>query len=1045
MPAFRPPFDVTRVVVTDARITLPDRYAQPPPVAVGRYDGAAIELMRLAPIASATSFAWSWPATCAVRRIDLSPADAAALGIAQLIELSPLPFAIAATLRALPPGAPTLFAGLVGAALPADDTTVSVGDAPITVTGAVFGAVFQDRVALAPWAWIDLIGDALALGSPADEAAWRTLATLYADRRTIRVLGPQGRPLPGQQFRVRFVSATGATPPQTFTSDATGALPAAAVAAAGSSTELVWQPAQRPDDDRTLPVAAFYEGALGLLPAFPAAQAARAIPVDGERALVLPAGRARSHIQLLELTDWLAPPSVPPAFGPERFYPHSHLEPLVDGIAAFGRLYDDLVACAVAGGGAHLAGWHFDDVTLVPGDPSSTLTSLIQRIRGAGPAPLGDVRLLCSQFVQLAPGAAADLSIDALLALGVLYAVGETGVVVSAMHGTTNGWGLVGWEALVLLAILGWDLLVGPDHLEDTLHKAIEETKPDFFDKLNTWPFEPTRIALRSAHPARIEDNPIHTDISIPLPTGSRPLSAICDRFGIFHTKMQVVRRRASAGGAAADGFEYVGYVGGIDINANRLQSPGHSGPGFLAPTQVGPAGAAAFHDVHARLRGPAVSELCDHFNDRYTYDRDTLLATPGAPPAASVPGPVFAAPADTTLPRAGDHLVQIGRTGFGPGPGGTGFPWAPGGERTTYDTLMRAIASAREYIYIEDQYMLPDNAYAQALVRAADTCQRLVVLVPDEVSDPPFADDRRRPLFRALVEGWPAHGLAGWGPRAQIGAALRRPVLAPAERTASIGRLTLFEQVATADETQIFVGPPTRVPEAPFFGWIDGEMFYARSRTLTNAPDGRAAYQLIVLRGGTTAGRPWCPHPRPHKKAAPVTLSHPKGVYQHAKIMMVDDVFVAIGSTNINRRGLFHDGEITAFAVPSRLRAAADNPARALRCALWAEHLGLPPAQGAALLGDPIAAFELFRRSRYAGNRFTQFGEFDLRSGDYLPSIATLMTQFPFNLMPVPVQAIVMSTLSTFIQLEKRAVFNTVADQTSHIDPHPVEGPDLQ
>jgi hypothetical protein len=92
---------------------------------------------------------------------------------------------------------------------------------------------------------------------------------------------------------------------------------------------------------------------------------------------------------------------------------------------------------------------------------------------------------------------------------------------------------------------------------------------------------------------------------------------------------------------------------------------------------------------------------------------------------------------------------------------------------------------------------------------------------------------------------------------------------------------------------------------------------------------------------------------------------------------MMVDDVFVGIGSMNLNRRGFYHDGEMVASALSAKLTAARDNPARKLRVALWAEHLGIDPAMGDALLGDPMAAFELFRRSRYQGNRFTPFREF--------------------------------------------------------------------
>ena len=83
------------------------------------------------------------------------------------------------------------------------------------------------------------------------------------------------------------------------------------------------------------------------------------------------------------------------------------------------------------------------------------------------------------------------------------------------------------------------------------------------------------------------------------------------------------------------------------------------------------------------------------------------------------------------------------------------------------------------------------------------------------------------------------------------------------------------------------------------------------------------------------------------HAAKAPVTLSQLKGVFVHSKMMIVDDTFGSIGSANYNRRGFFHDGELNVFAIPEQLRRADENPARALRVALWAEHLGLPPAMG--------------------------------------------------------------------------------------------------
>ncbi len=119
----------------------------------------------------------------------------------------------------------------------------------------------------------------------------------------------------------------------------------------------------------------------------------------------------------------------------------------------------------------------------------------------------------------------------------------------------------------------------------------------------------------------------------------------------------------------------------------------------------------------------------------------------------------------------------------------------------------------------------------------------------------------------------------------------------------------------------------------------------------------------------------------RAHAKGAAVTLMQHQGIYVHSKVTIVDDVFVAIGSSNANRRGFYHDGEIHAFAIAQALAASTDNPARALRTALWAEHLGLPPSMGSPLLDDPIAAFELFRRSSAEGNRFARFDALDVQA----------------------------------------------------------------
>jgi phosphatidylserine/phosphatidylglycerophosphate/cardiolipin synthase-like enzyme len=56
--------------------------------------------------------------------------------------------------------------------------------------------------------------------------------------------------------------------------------------------------------------------------------------------------------------------------------------------------------------------------------------------------------------------------------------------------------------------------------------------------------------------------------------------------------------------------------------------------------------------------------------------------------------------------------------------------------------------------------------------------------------------------------------------------------------------------------------------------------------------------------------------------------------VANHAKLMIVDDRFLTVGSCNINDRGFEYEGEINVAVVDPRL-------ARRLRVELWREHLG--------------------------------------------------------------------------------------------------------
>ncbi|RBY83858.1 phospholipase [Geodermatophilus sp. TF02-6] len=95
--------------------------------------------------------------------------------------------------------------------------------------------------------------------------------------------------------------------------------------------------------------------------------------------------------------------------------------------------------------------------------------------------------------------------------------------------------------------------------------------------------------------------------------------------------------------------------------------------------------------------------------------------------------------------------------------------------------------------------------------------------------------------------------------------------------------------------------------------------------------------------------------------------------VYVHAKLCVVDDVWAAVGSANLNRRSWTHDSELTAAVLdeerdgrapvdPGGLGDGARTFARGLRLALMREHLGRVDGDDADLLDPDEAAGALSR-----------------------------------------------------------------------------------
>lgn len=98
--------------------------------------------------------------------------------------------------------------------------------------------------------------------------------------------------------------------------------------------------------------------------------------------------------------------------------------------------------------------------------------------------------------------------------------------------------------------------------------------------------------------------------------------------------------------------------------------------------------------------------------------------------------------------------------------------------------------------------------------------------------------------------------------------------------------------------------------------------------------------------------------------------------IYVHGKICVIDDVWMVVGSDNLNRRSWTHDSEASCAVLdperderppvdPGGLGDGARVLPRSLRSNLWREHLG--PAVTEEELLDPRAGFDAWRRMAQA------------------------------------------------------------------------------
>jgi phosphatidylserine/phosphatidylglycerophosphate/cardiolipin synthase-like enzyme len=258
-----------------------------------------------------------------------------------------------------------------------------------------------------------------------------------------------------------------------------------------------------------------------------------------------------------------------------------------------------------------------------------------------------------------------------------------------------------------------------------------------------------------------------------------------------------------------------VAFVGGIDLtteSGDRYDSSDH-------PARALP----GWHDAAARIEGPAVTDVAEHF--RMRWHEVTGETLPGARPAGV----------------AGDVELQVVRT-----VPEKIYDAVPRGDFRILESYMRAFRQAQRFIYVENQFLWSPE---------------IASVLGEKLVDPPSED------FRL-----------------------------------------------------VFV-----LPSKPNSGNDDTRGVLAELIDLDE--DDRVLACTLYARSGP--------------------LADP--VYVHAKVAIVDDEWLTVGSANLNEHSLFNDTELNVVTHDAAV-------ARATRLRLWSEHLELPVEE---IAGDPVRVID--------------------------------------------------------------------------------------
>ncbi|MEA2370591.1 MAG: hypothetical protein QOH12_985 [Solirubrobacteraceae bacterium] len=419
--------------------------------------------------------------------------------------------------------------------------------------------------------------------------------------------------------------------------------------------------------------------------------------------------------------------------------------------------------------------------------------------RSAQRSPPKDGRLWCAGD----PPPRSGNAVDVLIGGAAYFAALE-----KAVRGARRSVTIAGWSIRPGFALLRDE---PPVLLRELLGEAAESVDV----RLLLWAGapgpvgEPRRGTVRQQRDELIRG----TRVKVALDAHERPMHC-------HHEKLAVID----------DEIAFVGGIDLTDLGIDRYDTPDH-------PSR----GRPGWHDLAARIRGPALADVSAHLAQRWRAVTGEQI--PAAPAGAAA---------------AGEVELQIVRT-----VPEKLYDFAPHGDFRIIEAYVRALRSAEHLVYLENQFL-----WSPEIVR----------ILADKLRRPP-ADD-----FRVVV-------------------------LLP-------GKPNIGE-----DDTRGQLSVLTRADR-------DARRFLATT---------------IRARSGATSDR----------------------VYVHAKVAIVDDRWLTLGSANLNAHSFYNDTEVNLVTRDPAL-------ARDTRLRLWSSHLERPvdeisghPSSVIDELWRPIAAEQRERRER--------------------------------------------------------------------------------